>query len=87
MPSIKTLNIGTELPTDFDGEYAGLLRVANFGQEMVASLVIHGYCGAPESATSSSIFNGGSLSKTGACNIANRSYRNCVGPEQVFGGG
>ena len=24
---------------DFDGDYAGLLRVANFGQEMVASLV------------------------------------------------
>jgi hypothetical protein len=25
---------------DFDGDYAGLLRVANFGQEMVASLVV-----------------------------------------------
>jgi len=24
---------------DFDGDYAGLLRVANFGQEMVARLV------------------------------------------------
>jgi hypothetical protein len=24
---------------DFDRDYAGLLRVANFGQEMVASLV------------------------------------------------
>ena len=39
------LSRATVAVNDFDGDYAGLLRVANFGQEMVASPVDGGQLG------------------------------------------